>query len=355
MPGSFDDPADCAAMTRSLRLLLPVAVSALIGAACTQQESVTPVSAGSTLPATTISASTTTDVPATDPPVTEVVEPEVPDTTTTVPPTTTPPPSGNPTATPTQFFGGGDPDGWLYLGRWTGNDWEAALDENQQPRQPAIADDDVLIHEIDLEPIVGSVGATAEACEDGRTGPVISPNARAPEDPGFGYRSIAFAADWPTQPRPIALVDATVESYVAAGIAAFEGTGVDAESGELQQIVVTDLDGDGDSESLVAFGGDDFSALLLIDADSGTALTVARDNVPVATPDTASTTTPPEVSTTTPPAPSFESHRTLAVADLDGDGLMEFVVHAWESASDVSVIVNTYDGTEVTAVLTTTC
>ncbi len=151
---------------------------------------------------------------------------------------------------------------------------------------------------------------------------MISPNARAPEDPGFGYRSIAFAAEWPTQPRPIALVDASVDSYAAAGVAAFEGTGVDAASGEIQQIVVSDLDGDGDTESLVAFGGTGFSTLLLIDADSGAALTVARDNVPVAAPDTGPTTEPP--------AASSETHRTLAVADLNGDGLMEFVVHAWE-------------------------
>lgn len=334
-------------MIRARRLLVPVAVSAVIGIGCTQQESVTPATPGSTSSTTTLPPTTTAAVPVSDPPVTEPAEPEVPDTTSTVPPTTTPPPSGIPTVTPTQYFGGGDADGWLYLGRWTGNDWEAALDEDQQPRQPAIADDEVLIHELDVEPIVGSVGATADACPDGRTGPVISPNARGPEDPGFGYRSIAYAADWPTQPRPIAVVDATVDAYVEAGVAAFEGTGVDAESGRLQQIVVADLDGDGDSESLVSFGGDDFSALLLIDADSGRALTVARDNVPVAASDTGPTTDAP--------ASTFEDHRTLAVADLNGDGLMEFVVHAWESESDTSVVVNSYDGAEVTAVLTTSC
>ncbi len=332
-------------MTRHLRPLLPLAAFALIGAACTQQESVTPASPAPTT-TTTVAAPTTVPPPVTEPPVTDVPAPTIADTTTTAPPTTIPPPSGIPSSTSTQFFGGGDPDGWLYLGRWTGNDWEAALDDDQQPRQPAIADDEVLIHEIDVEPINGSVGATAEACADGRTGPVISPNARAPEVPGFGYRSIAFAADWATQPRPIALVDATVDSYVAAGVAAFEGTGVDAASGELEQIVVTDLDGDGDSESLVAFEGADFATLLLIDADSGTALTVALDNVPVATPDTGATTEPPDA--------SFEQQRVLAVADVNGDGLMEFVTHAYEG-NESTVIVHTYDGTEVTAVLTTNC
>ena len=348
VPGIRDDPADCAPMTSAPRLLLTLAALALAGAGCTQQESATPVSpAPTTAP---IEASTTSVAPpVTEPPVTEPPEPTAPETTTTVPPTTTPPPSGTPSSTSTQFFGGGDPDGWLYLGRWTGNAWESALDDDQQPRQPAIATDDVLIHEIDVEPIPGTVGATVEACSDGRTGPVISPNARAPEEPGFGYRSIAFAAEWTTQPRQIALVDAQIDSYAAAGVAAFEGTGVDAAGGTIQQIVVTDLDGDGDDESLVTFGGSDFSALLLIDADSGRSLTVARDNVAVAPTDTGATT-----ETTEPADPSSETYRTLAVADLNGDGLMEFIVHAWEDA-DATVIVNSYDGTEVTAVLTAGC
>jgi hypothetical protein len=144
----------------------------------------------------------------------------------------------------------------------------------------------------------------------------------------------------------VALVDANVASYAAAGVTAFDGTGVDVSSGAIRQIVVSDLDGDGDTESLVAFGGTGFSTLLLIDADSGAALTVARDSVPVAAPDTGPTTEPP--------AASSQTQRVLAVADLNGDGLMEFVLHVWEGTGS-SVIVNSYDGSEVTAVLTTTC
>jgi hypothetical protein len=345
MSGANRDPADCPTMT-AFRRLMPLAAVVLAAAACTQQESVTPASP-ETIASTTTTVTTTSVTTLVTEPEPEVTDPTVVSTTTTVPPTTNPPPSGTPTSTSTQFFGGGDPDGWLSLGRWTGNAWESALDDDQQPRDPAIPSGEILIHELDIDPIVGSVGATADACSDGRTGPVISPNARAPEDPGFGYRSIAFTADWPTQPRPIALVDAEVAAYVAAGIAAFEGTDVDAGTGEIQQIVVSDLDGDGDSESLVAFGGTGFSALLLIDADSGTSLTVARDGVPTAAPSTSATTDQPAV--------PFESHRILAVADLNGDGLMEFVVHAWETSDATSVIVHEFDGTEVTAVLTTSC
>ena len=346
MPGARCDPADCAPMTSARRMLLPLAALALAAAACTQQESVTPATPAPTTPTTTGAPTTTIAPPITEPAATAAPAPTTTETTTAVPPTTTPPPSGTPSSTPTQLFGGGDPDGWLYLGRWTGNAWESALDENQQPRQPAIASTEVLIHEIDVEPIAGAVGATAEACSDGRVGPMISPPANAPDEPGFGYRSIALAAEWPTQPRPIALVNAQVDSYLAAGRAAFDGTGVDATSGTIQQIVVSDLDGDGDDESLVAFGGTGFSTLLLIDADSSASVTVARDNVPVAAPDTGPTTEPGTVSSLT--------HRTLAVADLNGDGLMEFVVHAWEATS-ATVVVNSYDGAEVTAVLTADC
>lgn len=343
----FLDPADWATMTRRGRTLLPLAAVALVGAACTQQESVTPATAVTTIPVTT-AISTTSTPPATDPPTTEAAPATEATTTSIAPSTTTPPPSGVPTSSSTQYFGGGDPDGWMYLGRWTGNEWASAFTPEGTPRQPAIATDDVSIHEIGLDPIAGTVGSTAEACPDGRTGPVISPNARAPEEPGFGYRSIAFEADWPTQPRPVALVDATIDSYVAAGVAAFDDTDTDASSGSIEQLVVADLDGDGDTESLLAFGGAEFSALLLIDADSGAALTVARDVAAVAAPDTGATTEPPA------PGP-FERHRTLAVADLNGDGLMEFVAHVWESEGETSVIVYDYDGTEVTAVLTTSC
>ncbi|NKB41079.1 MAG: hypothetical protein GKR86_08560 [Ilumatobacter sp.] len=144
-----------------------------------------------------------------------------------------------------------------------------------------------------------------------------------------------------TQPRPIALVTAQVDSCLSAGRTAFEDTGIDATSGTIRQIVVSDLDGDG---SLVAYSGIGFSVLLLIDADSGASLTVARDNVSVIASDTSVTTEPDSV--------SHQTHRTLAVADLNGDRIMEFVVHAWE-ATKTGVVVHSYCGAEVTAVLTT--
>lgn len=173
---------------------------------------------------------------------------------------------------------------------------------------------------------------------------MISPKPGAPADPGRWYRAIVLAAERVTQPRPIALVTAQVDSCLSAGRTAFEDTGIDATSGPIRQIVVSDLDGDGDDGSLVAYSGIGFSVLLRIDADSGASLTVARDNVSVIASDTSVTTEPDSV--------SHQTHRTLAVADLNGDRIMEFVVHAWE-ATNTGVVVHSYCGAEVTAVLTT--
>lgn len=345
-------------------------LAALALAACTQEEAVVPSTAAADTDPTTIET-----IPETAPEVTTTVAPDTtpaPDTsvadTTPVPdtsiaaPTTTTPATGNPTTVSTEYFLGGDPDAWLYLGRWTGNDWESDRDDQQQLREPAASTgDSVFVHELDVAPIPGTIDGSGEACAlDGRTGPVISPNARAPQDPGFGYRSIAFPSDWSTVPRPVAVVTTSVDSYVAAGQAAFAGTGVDASSGAIQQLVVADLDGDGDTESLVAFGGDGFSTLLLIDANTGASIRIARSAASTTPPTTttegddpagATTVSPDTSPATTSPADTF---RTLAVVDLNGDGRFEIVAHAFEGSS-AEVTVSTYDGTEVTAVLTAGC
>lgn len=339
-------------MTHSRRLLALASLVMLAGA-CTTRESVAPATPTSTTAPTTVPETT---VPETTVPETTTAPTTLPETTT-VPPTTTPPPSGTPSSASTQYYAGGDPDGWLYVGRWTGSGWEGSRNDNGRPRGPAVEADEMGIHEIGIEPIDGTVGATIELCDDGQSGPVISPNARAPEVPGFGYRSLAFAADWDTEPRPIAMVDADVAAYAAAGVAAFDGTGVDADSGTIRQIVVADLDGDRDSESLVEFGGDDFSTLLLIDADSGDAIRVARDypRDPPG-PEASDTDEPVDATTTTLPRPPVDAYRVLAVADLNGDGLMEFVTHVWNDRDEnAEVVVNTYDGEGVDSVLTASC
>lgn len=342
-------------MFASRRILALLTLTGFVAAACTEQADI--------VPATTLTAPTTTEEPVpevttSDAPATTVApDTTVAETTTTVPETTVAPATttaatGDPTTVSTEYFVGGDRDAWLYIGRWTGNDWETNRDDAQELREPTAANGDgVFVHETDVAPTEGTVDGSGEACPAaGRTGPVITPNAGAPTDPGFGYRSIAFPADWPTQPRPVAQVDATIEEYVAAGQAAFEDLGIDTSEGTIEQLVLADLDGDGDTEALMAFGADAYSTLLLIDADSGASIRIARSVESTVTPTTVAEGDEPGESTTTP----NDSFRTLAVADLNGDGRFEIVVHAFQG-DDSEVTVHTYDGTEVDPVLTAGC
>lgn len=326
-----------------------VSCVALAASACTEEAAVTP-------PTATVGTTTTTVAPTTSVSPTTTVAPEttVVETTTTMPettiaPTTTVAATGDPTTVSTEYFIGGARDGWLYLGRWTGNDWETNRDDDQQFREPSTPNGaTVLVHELDVAPTEASIGADAEACDDGRTGPNIAPNPGASSDPGF--RSIAFPADWSTEPRPVALVDAAIDTYVAAGVDAFDDLGIDASNGTIRQLVVTDLDGDGDTEALVAFGADDFSTLLLIDADSGATLRIARSITETVTPTTVAEDDTPGESTTTP----ADVFRILAVVDVNGDGRSEIVSHAFDG-TNAAVTVSTYDGAEVDPVLATGC
>jgi hypothetical protein len=331
-----------------------VATALLTVGACTSQEAVPDQSSAPTIPPLTTS---TTSLPATTttvapPPATTLVpDTTVPEPATTPPPTTVAPPSGDPTSISTELFGGGEADGWLYLGRWTGNDWEPGVDGGNVT-EPSISDGtDVAIHELDVDVIDGSANGSADACPSGRTGPIISPNARAPQDPGFGYRSIAFDADWPTRPRRVEVVDADVPAYADAGVAAFGGTGIDASGGSISQLTLADLDGDGDTESIVVFDGAGFSALLVIDAQTGESITAARS---IQT----STLAPGGGGDEGSPAPIItpnDEHRVLDLVDVNGDGLMEVVAHVYVDAGDAQIQVITYDGTDVDTVLTAGC
>jgi hypothetical protein len=337
-----------ARVRRTGAILLIGVVSA---AACTTEEAVPPGSrrpVDSTLTSTSGSSSTVGTGSTSSPAVTTT--PAITDTTiggtvTTLledPPTISADSAGGqPTATPTEYVVGGDPDGWLSLGRWTGSGWEPVTSGSTGS---AIASGTTVgVYELGAAPIEATTGTTTPACSDGRTGPSISPNAGAPQDPGFGFRSVAFAADWSPSVRSSATVSATIDAYVEAGRQAFTGTVVDTVDGAISQILVSDLDGDGDSESLVSYGAIGYSALLLIDADSGASLTVAR-SISQATPTAGS------------PPVDYDTYRILAVVDMNGDGLMEFLVHSWRGSPPTSTATAyAYDGTTAVAVLSASC
>lgn len=326
---------------------------ALITAGCSEEEPANTASVTSILIVSTI-ASTTTDAPT---PTTTTVAPA---TTTTAPPSTTttiPPPSLQPTGAATPIFAGSNDDAWLYLGRWTGSSWERAFDDGGAPIAYDLTSGvSVAISELGQTPVAGTAGELDEACFAEGTGaingPIIAPNAGVPDVPGFGYRAVALPATWDTHAREAVLIDKTIQSYADAGVAAFANTDVETQAGEIDQTVVSDLDGDGDTEALVVFGHENvleegepgppggFSALLLIDADSLAATEIEKSFTPIAA-DPAAT-------------PPFDSYRVLDVADLNGDGIAEVLVHTW-FADGASVIVYTYDGITLSEVLTAGC
>jgi hypothetical protein len=319
------------------RWVLAAVVTALVGACTTEQVS-TP---GPTLTSTTSTTSTTTTSTTTIPPTTM---PSTTESTTTTP-------SGPVAALVPLFVGGADSTGWLFLGAWQQDRWQASSDPNGAPFRPGVeAGASVIVSDLGGQtPAV--LGDNAEACFDGRVGPTIDVDVPAPDPPGFGYGAVAvLTPTWALDPRPAATTASAPAAYQALGEAAFEGEPVDATQGSIEQLVVTDLDGDGDDEALAAFehvgagGGPgtpgDLAAVLLIDVNTRTASTVLQSVVD-------EDLRPTEF-------PLIERYRILDVADLNGDGRMEVLVHAWYYEG-AAVIVYTYDGTGLTEVLSAGC
>ncbi len=314
----------------------------LLVAACTTEEQSNP---GPTLTSTTSTSTTSSTT-----------------TSTTIAPTTTAPPETTTTTAPTGpadalvplLVGGSDSAGWLFLGAWQQDRWQESTDPSGNPIRPGIeGGTQFTVSNLDGETSV-VLGENTEACFDGRVGPAIDVAVAPPDPPGFGYSAVAVLQQpWPLKPRPVAVTGTGTapDAYRALGAAAFEGETVDASKGAIEQLVVADLDGDGDDEALASFefvqpsagpgASGDLAALLLVDAgtrDADTVLLSAVDQ-DVGGDD---------------PLPIIERYRILDVADLNGDGRMEVLVHAWYYEG-ASALVYTYDGSELTEVLATGC
>jgi len=321
------------------RWLATVAALALLLAACTTEEQSTP---GPTLTSTTSTSTTSTTT-----------------TSTTVAPTTAAPPETTTTIVTTGpadvlvplFVGGADSVGWLFLGAWQQDQWQEAADPNGNPIRPGLeAGTPFTVSNLAGE-TSAALGANVEACFDERVGPAIDVVVTPPDPPGFGYNAVAVIEQaWPLKPRPVAVTASAPDAYRALGEAAFSGEPVDASQGAIEQVVIADLDGDGDDEALAAFefvqpsigpgAPGDLAAVLLIDVDTRAAETLLLSAVDE------------DVDADT--FPLLERYRVLDVADLNGDGRMEVLVHAWYYEG-ASVLVYTYDGSELTEVLAAGC
>jgi hypothetical protein len=329
---------------RSVALLAGAVSIALLVAACTTEEQSSPQP---TLTSTTSTSTTSTTTTAPPPEST---------TTTTAPPetTTTALPAGPADALVPLLIGGSSDGGWLFLGAWQQDRWQEATDPSGNPIRPGIeAGTAFVVSNLSGETPV-TLGENTEACFDGRVGPAIDIELAPPDPPGFGYGAVAvLQKPWPLKPRPIAVTSTAPEAYRALGEAAFEGEAVDATQGAVEQLVVTDLDGDGDDEALVSFefvqpgagpgAQGDLAALLVIDATTREADTVLLSAVPDDAGDGEDGSF--EI---------IERYRIMDVADLNGDGRMEVLVHAWYYEG-AAVIVYTYDDGALTEVLAAGC
>ncbi len=324
---------------RTIRHLAAAASIALVVAACTTEQQSTPEP---TLTSTTSTTTTTT---------TTTVPPET--TTTEAPPetTSTTTPAGPADALVPLLVGGASDGGWLFLGAWQQDRWQESTDPSGNPIRPGIeAGTAFVVSNLDGE-TPATLGENTEACFDGQVGPTIDVEVAAPEPPGYGYNAVAvFQQPWALKPRPVAVTSTAPEAYQALGEAAFADEPVDATQGAIEQLVVTDLDGDGDDEALASFefvqpsagpgAPGDLAALLIIDATTRATETVLLSAVDENLDDES--------------FPIIERYRVLDVADLNGDGRMEVLVHAWYYEG-AAVIAYTYDGTELTEVLAAGC
>lgn len=329
--------------SRSVTRLAVSASLALLVATCTTEEQSSPQP---TLTSTT--STTTTSTTTTAPP------PESTTTTTAPPESTTTAPAGPVDALVPLLIGGSSDGGWLFLGAWQQDRWQPASDLSGNPIRPGIgAGTPFVVSNLSGETPV-TLGENTEACFDGRVGPSIDLDLAPPDPPGYGYSAVAVEQQpWALKPRPVAVSSTAPEAYRALGEAAFEDEAVDATQGAVEQLVVTDLDGDGDDEALVSFefvqpsagpgAAGDLAALLVIDATTRAADTVLLSAVP----DDAGDGDDGSFDV-------IERYRILDIADLNGDGRMEVMVHAWYYEG-AAVIAYTYDDGELTEVLAAGC
>ena len=318
----------------------------LLLVACTTEQTSTPgptltsTTSTSTTSTTTTTTTTTTVAPTTEPPA---------ESTTTAPSTIPPGPAD---ALVPLLVGGADGAGWLFLGAWQQDRWQEAVDPAGNPIRPGIdAGSPFIVSNLTGE-TSAVLGDNTEACFDDRVGPTIDVEVAPPDPPGFGYNAVAVLQQpWPLKPRPVAVTATGPDAYRDLGEAAFTGVSVDATLGDIEQLVVADLDGDGDDEALASFefvqpiagpgAPGDLAALLVVDVNSREADTVLLSAIEQDADDELGFGV-------------IEQYRVLDVADLNGDGIMEVLVHAWYYEG-AAVIVYSYDGSELIEVLAAGC
>jgi hypothetical protein len=202
------------------------------------------------------------------------------------------------------------------------------------------------------ERAIGSeIGPDRESCS-GVDGPRVRVPVGATPPAGSGFAAIAVEGAWVLRPRPVVEVDADIPEYADAARELLRGRAPSSTPGDVVQIVLADMNGDGEEMSVVVFeseetpadDGSGFSVLFTYDNATGRVTELDSDVVDPppppppepdpTTPETtlpgASTTSSTSTTTTTlPPPPPLEQFRVVDVADLNGDRVYELVTKTW--------------------------
>lgn len=178
------------------------------------------------------------------------------------------------------------------------------------------------------EPISTATGSSLGVCEPIGT-PLIDfdpPLSQDPQEPG----AVAVIADWELRPHGVTLLAAVPDEHVGAVAQFLSDRGIDDADPNIEQVVVTDIEGDGVADVLIVvnrlpsdlFGGPgDYSAVLLrrqIEGEWQTAVLEFDE---------------PEDE-----SPYILKHVVAAMADLNNDARMEMVIDAfyYEGAGTVA-------------------
>lgn len=254
------------------------------------------------------------------------------------------------------FASGGDASAWLPVGWWTGTTWVSAEWPSAETVIPSTTYRRLSVASLDLtDPIRATTDFTRarySCIDEGPEGSIVYPIDLAPAERWLAYRAVGVLGEWDVQPRAVAVVGLDPPDYQRAGEALVAADGIDPSGGDVTQVVRADLDGDGIEEVLYTFERQidttgmgvvgDFSYVIarLPGADGVVRQQVLFRHV---VPDPAVVL-----------LPDPQRARVAAVADLNGDGVMEVAIAAvyWESAG---ITVFELQGGSLEAVMASGC
>jgi hypothetical protein len=201
------------------------------------------------------------------------------------------------------------------MGWWDGDSWVRGDGGIEIPLVGGEQFQVVLLEEA----ITTATGSSVGICEPIGT-PLLDfepPLPGSPQGPG----AIAIVADWDVRPHNVSVLAAVPDEHVDAVAQFLSSRGIEDEDPNVEQVVVTDIEGDGVAEVLIVinrlpddlFGRPgDYSAALLrkqIEGEWQTAVLAFHE---------------PE-----PESPYLLKHVVAAMADLNNDARMEVVIDSY--------------------------